>query len=196
MDLAAPGLESDLLRLDVLNEGHRATLKSSTIETALWLWMPAIPGGTHFDSYFDYMMKMQQAGMVVLYLLSFKSDGGFAGLTGFGEINRLHRRVRNLLAWYPPELFEPKLYLSSQLAMLRRAQSWGVRRIEWQLNTRNKFMLEQIERIGPKREAVLRNYERVADGSWTDKIVFSLIRNEIEEAAQRMEAQLVQIVPS
>ncbi|MEO0548588.1 MAG: hypothetical protein AAFZ91_01615 [Pseudomonadota bacterium] len=192
MDLDAPDLASDLLRLDILNETHREILRTSDIETALWLWMPAIPGGTHFNNYFDYMLKMQASGLTVLYVVLRKSDDRFMGLTGFGEINRLHRRLRNLLAWYPPDVFEPRLYASSQLAMLRRAQDWGAKRIEWQVNTKNTFVLEQLEIIAPTREALLRNYERAADGEWTDKIVFSLIRDEIEAAAQRLETLLAE----
>lgn len=190
MDLNAPGLESDDLRLEVLGEKHRSVLKSSEIETALWLWMPAIPGGTNFDGYFDYMLKMQTSGSSVLYVLFRKSDDVFAGLTGFGEINRLHRRVRNLLTWHPPELFTPQLFLSAQIAMLRRAQEWGAKRIEWHINTKNQFMLEQIALIEPTQEALLRNYERSADGGWTDKIIFALVRGEIDEAMMRMMAQL------
>ncbi|MEM9939093.1 MAG: hypothetical protein AAF768_09620 [Pseudomonadota bacterium] len=192
MDLDAPDLASDLFRLDILNETHREILRTSDIETALWLWMPAIPGGTHFNNYFDYMLKMQASGLTVLYVVLRKSDDRFMGLTGFGEINRLHRRLRNLLAWYPPDVFEPRLYASSQLAMLRRAQDWGAKRIEWQVNTKNTFVLEQLEIIAPTREALLRNYERAADGEWTDKIVFSLIRDEIEAAAQRLETLLAE----
>lgn len=153
--------------------------------------MPAIPGGTHFDNYFDFMLKMQKAGQIVLYVLFRKTDNAFMGLIGFGEINRLHRRVRNLLAWYPPEHFQPKLYLSSQLAMLRRAKASGVKRIEWHVNTRNQFILDQIAMIDPVREALLRNFERNADGSWTDKIIYALVRDEIEQAIQRMETKLL-----
>ena len=106
------------------------------------------------------------------------------------EINKLHRRVRIAIAWHPPELGSPELYKAGQLAMIQRAYDWRAKRVEWQVNTDNKFILEELAKIGPTREALFRNFERTADGVWVDKAIFSMTRPEMAQAIARLEREI------
>lgn len=190
MDLIAPGLENPMLRLEPVAERHRDVIFASEVEESLWKWMPALPGGTNLKNYFEYLLKAQKLGASVTYILYRKQDDAFAGLTGFNEINKIHRRIRNALAWHPPDMTTPSLYLAGQHAMIQRAYDWRARRLEWQINPNNRYMMSHLAEVGPTEEARFRNYERTADGLWVDKIVYAMTRPEMAGAITRLQSEL------
>jgi len=190
MELSASGLENAILRLDPICAQHRDLIFASAIEESIWKWMPALKGGTNLENYFDHILSAQAKGTAATFVLFNQSDGTFAGLTGFNEINKIHRRVRNALAWHPPALSSPQMYQAGQLAMIQRAFDWRAKRLEWQVNTKNIYIMSALEQIAPTREAVFRNFERTADGLWVDKAVFSMTRTEMADALMRVERDL------
>ena len=190
MDLAAPGLENPIVCLEPLAEEHRALIFASEVEESIWKWMPALRGGTNLQNYFDFMLKAQKCGLAATYMVFLKSDDTFAGLTGFNDINKIHRRLRNALAWHPPHIATPVLYQAAQHAMIKRAHVWRAKRLEWQVNPNNNYIMTQLAEIGPTKEAHFRNYERTADGVWVDKVVYAMTRPEMAGAIQRLETEL------
>lgn len=190
MDLTAPGLENPIVRLEPIAARHRGHIFASAIEESIWKWMPALPGGTNLENYFEYILKAQKCGLAATYVLFRQHDDAFAGVTGFNEINKIHRRVRNALAWHPPHLSTPELYQAGQLAMIQRAYDWRAKRIEWQVNTNNDYILTQLEAVNPTREALFRNYERTADGVWVDKAIYAMTRPEMAGAIHRLSTEL------
>ena len=191
MDLTAPGYETELLRFDPVGETHRDLLRESAIEKSVWKYMPALRGGTSLRKYMQALLDTQAAGVAAYYVLFRKSDGAFAGLAGFNEINRIHRRLRNHVSWHPPEMDVVHLYRATQHGMLKRAYAWRAKRMEWQIHPKNDFMMNNLDYLAPTREAHFRNFERTADGVWIDKIIFSMTRPELAAAIKRLEQDLL-----
>ena len=190
MDLSAPGLENPMLRLEPIDDRHRSLIFESEIEKSVWKWMPALPGGTSLKNYFDAIIAMQKSGQSATFILFRQADNAFAGVTGFTDINKIHRRVRNALAWHPPEMATIDLYQAGQLAMIERAHDWRAKRLEWQVNPENDFMTSMVATLQPTREATFRKFERTADGVWVDKVVFAFTRTEMAEAIVRLKRDL------
>lgn len=190
MDLSAPGYETDLLRFEPVNESHRDVLRDSSIDKSVWKYMPALSGGTHLKKYMLMLLQSQLAGTAAYYILFQKSDDAFAGLAGFNEINRIHRRLRNHISWHPPEMDGRQLYRATQHGMLKRAYDWRAKRMEWQINPENDFIMDNLKTLEPTQEAHFRSFERTADGVWIDKIVFSMTRPELAAAIERLEQDL------
>jgi len=191
MDLSAPGYETERLRYEPLVEAHSAVLLNSEIEQSVWKYMPALRHGTNLRNYFDFLLNVQISGRSANYVLFRKADNQFVGLTGFSEINKIHRRLRNTIAWHPHELASEELYQAAQHGMLKRAYDWRAKRLEWQINPDNKFQMQHVASLNPTREAHFRNYERTAGGDWIDKIVFSMTRPELAAAIQTLETRLI-----
>ena len=66
------------------------------------------------------------------------------------------------------------------------------RRVEWMMSTRSERGVALLERWGVQREGVLRQYSRMADGSWADVIVFSVVGDELAEMVARLEKELAE----
>jgi RimJ/RimL family protein N-acetyltransferase len=191
MDLSAPGYETDHLRFDPLRESHRALLRSDDVEKAVWRYMPALSGGTNLPKYLQSILQQVKAGEAAYYVLFRKSDDAFVGVSGFNEINRVHRRLRNHISWHPPAMDAHYLYRATQHGMMKRAYDWRAKRMEWQINPQNDFLMQNLQTLNPTREAHFRSFERTADGVWIDKIVFSMTRPELAAAIDRLDAMLV-----
>lgn len=191
MDLSALGYETDLLRFEPVGPAHREILRQSSIEKSVWKYMPALSGGTNLKKYMQALLQTQKAGEAAYYVLFQKSDGAFAGLAGFNEINRIHRRLRNHISWHPPDADSIGLYRATQHGMMKRAYDWRAKRMEWQINPKNEFIMQNLQFLEPTREAHFRNFERTADGVWIDKIVYSMTRPELAAAIERLERELV-----
>jgi len=190
MDLSAPGLENPMLRLEPIAEHHRSVIFESEIEKSVWKWMPALPGGTSLGNYVDSILAAQSCGRAATFMLYRKSDERFVGVTGFNDINKIHRRLRNAIAWHPPSVATPELYQAGQLSMIQRAYDWRAKRLEWQINPGNEFMLQGVTSLKPTEEALFRNFERTADGVWVDKAVYAMTRPEMAEAIVRLNCAL------
>ncbi len=189
----ADGLENEFIRLEPIDEVHRQKVLTPQLADAIWRWMPPLPKGTSMDSYYSFLLKQHDLGTVFSYVLFRKSDNAYAGIVGFDGIMKLHRRLRSAFAWHPPAISSPRLYGCGQLAMIELAYGWGANRIEWRVNTANQFITRNLEEIvAPKKEALLRNYERMADGNWADKAIFSLVRPEIKPTLDRMTNTLIE----
>lgn len=189
MDLSAPGLENELIRLEPLAERFREDLRNSGAIEYMWLSLPAIQRGAGFDSYFDHVLKQGDAGEVLGFALLDPNDNGrFVGVTALMYPNKMHRRVRLGYTWLEPHLRGLGVYAAIQKLLIQRALDWGAKRIEWYVEERNARAIRAIESIGALKEGVLREYEKFADGEWVDVAVLSMLRDEAKSSVHRLEA--------
>ena len=188
MDLIAPGLENDLIRLEALTERFREDLRNSGAIEYMWLSLPAIQRGAGFDSYFDHVLKQGDAGEVLGFALLDPNDQSrFVGVTALMYPNKMHRRVRIGYTWLEPHLRGRGVYAAIQKLLIQRALDWGAKRIEWYVEERNSRAIRAIEAIGAIKEGVLREYEKFADGEWVDIAILSMLRDEAKAAVQRLD---------
>ncbi len=189
MDLDAPGLENQVVRLDVFGPEHWDHLRESGAIEDMWRWMPSIPGGVNFDAYLRQTQKNRARGVTVPFAVFCQSEGRFAGVCEFGLVDELHRRVRISSCWHPPEKRGTLVFPATQCLLMKRALEWGARRIAWTVDARNIAALEAFERLGAQREGVLRAFMRMTDGSWADVQILSMLRDEAKAAVERLEAK-------
>ncbi|NQY96433.1 MAG: GNAT family N-acetyltransferase [Henriciella sp.] len=188
MDLTAPGLANDVIRLEALTERFREDLRNSGAIEYMWLSLPAIQRGAGFDSYFDHVLKQGDAGEVLGFALLDPNDQSrFVGVTALMYPNKMHRRVRIGYTWLEPHLRGRGVYAAIQKLLIQRALDWGAKRIEWYVEERNSRAIRAIEAIGAIKEGVLREYEKFADGEWVDIAILSMLRDEAKAAVQRLD---------
>lgn len=188
MDLTAPGLANDVIRLEALTERFREDLRNSGAIEYMWLSLPAIQRGAGFDSYFDHVLKQGDSGEVLGFALLDPNDQSrFVGVTALMYPNKMHRRVRIGYTWLEPHLRGRGVYAAIQKLLIQRALDWGAKRIEWYVEERNSRAIRAIEAIGAIKEGVLREYEKFADGEWVDIAILSMLRDEAKAAVQRLD---------
>ena len=193
MRLDEPGLHNDVVRLDLLEESDRARLGGSGAVSSMWDWLPVIPSGTNFNAYFDLMLAMKQKGKIIPFSITRKSDGAFAGVIAYLDVSRTHRRVGIGYVWHPPEMRGTVVPVATQMAMIGRAFGARMRRIEFPIAATNVRAISSLERLGARKEGVLRRYMRLADGSWADLAILSLVDAEIRVAIDLLKDRVAEM---
>ncbi|WP_084397200.1 GNAT family N-acetyltransferase [Henriciella aquimarina] len=193
MELAAPGLDTRLIRLEPLGEHHRDAVHESGAVEHMWSSMPLIPAGTSIDAYFDHTLRMAELGNGLGLAVMLKRENRLVGLSAFLQPNRLHRRVQIGYIWLEQAQRGTGLVNHIQYLMLKRALEWRARRVEWWFASDNERAIGNVERLGALREGVLRQHSRFADGRWVDLVILSLVGEEIRTAMHHLGASVAGI---
>ena len=189
MQLNAPGLEDDLVRLEPFEQGHVAYLKDSGAVEAMWEWMPDIPTGKSADAYAAHICSLQKRGSLVPFTIFCQADDAFASVVDYDFISRTHRRLRISNFWYTEQARGKGFFQSSQALLIKRALDWGARRVGWIVPAGAKSAIRAIERLGAEQEGMLRSYYRLAGGGWTDVALHCLMRDEAKLTLQRLKLE-------
>lgn len=190
MKLDAKNLKDDQLRLEVLSEEHRKTLGDSKAVDAMWDWLPMVEGGSGFENYFANTLKQKKDGHIIPFMVFSEKTDEFAGVAAFIGPNKIHRRVRIGYVWHPESMRGCGVFHRTQLLLLTRAYDWGARRIEWYVDTRNAAALRAIESLGTHRDGVMQDWQRLSDGSWSDVVVYSMLRSSWSSVREALVSRL------
>ena len=68
-----------------------------------------------------------------------------------------------------------------------------MRRVEFPVAATNVRAISSLERLGARKEGVLRRYMRLADGSWADLAILSLVDSEIRVAIDLLKDRVAEI---
>ena len=191
-----PGLETRLVRLEALGEHHRGAFLNSGAEDDVWRLMPLIPAGNKLDAYFDYTLRLSQNEGGQAMAVIGKDTGRLIGVAAYLYPSRLSRRVRIGYTWLEKASRGKGLSTHIQYLMVKRAQEWRARRIEWMMSTRSEDAIARMTRWRVQREGVLRQYSRMADGGWADVAVFALVGEEIRQMLECLQAEIEDLSPA
>ncbi len=101
--------------------------------------------------------------------------GEVAGTTSFYAMNARHKILSVGYTWIGSEWQRTGLNRESKLLLLRHAfDDLGANRVSWETDIRNQKSQKAIERLGARREGVLRAHRVRPDGSIRDTVVYSL----------------------
>ncbi|MCH2458281.1 MAG: GNAT family N-acetyltransferase, partial [Henriciella sp.] len=92
--------------------------------------------------------------------------------------------------WVEPALRGSAVVEHIHYLVLKRAFQWRARRVAWWLSVKIERAIAAVEKIGAKREGVLRQHTRFADGSWADLVVLSLVGDEIRDSMAMLGEQI------
>lgn len=193
MDLTAPRLQNEIVRLELLDERFREHLRASDAVNSIWLSLPAIQRGAGFDSYYDHVLKRGDMGEIHGFaVLDPRDNNRFVGVTALTHPNKMHRRVRLGYTWIEPHMRGRGTYAAIQKLLIQRALDWGAKRIEWYIEDRNTRAIRAIQSIGAVKEGVLREFEKFADGEWVDVAVLAMLRDEAKAAIDRLSRMMAE----
>lgn len=194
VDLTSP-MRNDFVRLDPLTADHKYPLRQLDINDALWRFMPYRAGATHFDAYFDAVLKEVSNGTLVPFAISHANSDRLLGVTAFLNISRHHRRLEVGYTWLEPSSRGGAINPSAKLLLLQRAFDWGALRVEFRADARNQPSINAILKTGAREEGRLRSHTRYLDGTRGDTVLFSIIRDEWPAVRDMLDDRLNKLAP-
>jgi RimJ/RimL family protein N-acetyltransferase len=171
--LAEPMSDGDL-RIEPLDESHRAALKAACAEDLdIWQLYSVSYGPEQFDGSFDLLRSRPNWRAFAILL-----DGALVGMSAFIGIEPERGVLEIGNTYYVPRLRGTGFNERVKDLMMRRAIDCGFRRIEFRVDARNQRSQAAMAKIGGVREGVLRADRITWTGHVRDTVLFSILAEE------------------
>jgi len=186
-------LEGHSVRLEPLTEAHVPALAAVGCDERIWNLMVygQIRNEDDMRRWVSSLLDVQAAGTDLPFAVIHLASGRVAGATRYMEIRPAHKSVEIGGTWYGLEFQHTIVNTECKYLLLRYAfETLGTIRVQFKADVRNERSWRAIERIGAKREGVLRNHYILPDGVIRDSVFYSIIECEWPEVKERLEEML------
>jgi RimJ/RimL family protein N-acetyltransferase len=117
--------------------------------------------------------------------------GSVVGTSSYLEVSRSDSRLEIGSTAYAPSVWGTQVNPQTKLLLLAHAfDDLGAGRVQLKTDVRNTRSQQAIARLGATYEGTLRRYQRRADGSVRDTVLFSITAEEWPEVRRRLEERL------
>lgn len=203
--LAPITLHGRHIRLEPLEQHHLDGLvEAAAADPSLYQWSPVPQGKEEGADYINTALRWHQSGTALPFAAIRLSDGAFIGSTRFWNVEYWawpagHKRHgRNLPdaceighTWLTRSAIRTAANTEAKFLMLTHAfETWGALRVCLHTDARNFRSQKAIERIGGKREGMLRAHRLAADFTPRDSIRYSIIASEWPGVKERLALML------
>lgn len=125
------------------------------------------------------------------YVVRMVADGTVVGTSSLGDVDVPNERIH--LGWtgYAPAVWGTAVNPAAKLLLLEHAfEVCGFGRVKIQTGSKNTRSQAAIAKLGATREGLLRRHMRLADGSFRDTVVFSILADEWPDVRKRLEERI------
>jgi RimJ/RimL family protein N-acetyltransferase len=173
-------LEGQYTTLEPLSVEHHDALVAAVSESELWkLWYTAIPKPENMLAEIERRLDLQRKDSMVPFAIRRNDTGAICGMTTYMNIDAVHRHVEIGSTWYAVSAQRTGINTEAKLMLLTHAfDSLKCIAVEFRTNFMNFQSRNAIVRLGAKQDGILRNHQLMADGSYRDTVVFSIIQSE------------------
>lgn len=173
-------LETENVRLLPLQTAHRDALLQAASDGKLWdLWYTSVPDETRIDNYISKAIIDFEQDKGLAFVVVDKRSGKIIGCTRYTNATAEHRRLEIGYTWYAKSFQKTHVNSECKLLLLTHAfETLNAIAVEFRTNWYNFASRNAIARLGARQDGVLRNHQLMADGSYRDTVVFSIIESE------------------
>lgn len=166
--------------LEPMASSHEDGIRLAIADGELWkLWFTVIPRPDGIGHYIDGLLAQKERGQAFPFVARDNASGEIIGSTRFLNIDAPNRRLEIGGTWYAQRAQRTAINTECKLLLLGHAfERLGCIAVEFRTDWFNKRSQAAIERLGAKRDGVLRNHMVMADGRIRDTVVYSIIGNE------------------
>ena len=171
-----PGKHATLMPLD---RSHAAALSEAVRDGELWkLWFTSIPSPESMAAEIDRRLGLQAQGSMLPFTV-LDASGTPVGMTTYMNIDAAYKRVEIGSTWYAQRVQRTPLNTECKLMLLAHAfDKLECIAVEFRTHRLNVGSRRAIERLGAKLDGILRNHQRMADGTLRDTAVYSITKDE------------------
>jgi N-acetyltransferase len=174
-----------------LQREHAQALAEVVRDGELWrLWYTAIPAPDGMAAEIERRLGLQQLGSMLPFTV-IDAAGVPCGMTTYMNADAVHRRVEIGSTWYARRVQRTALNTECKLMLLGQAfDALGCVAVEFRTHRFNHASRRGIERLGAQLDGILRNHQRLADGSLRDTCVYSITADEWPTVSTHLRWQL------
>lgn len=186
-------LEGHGVRLEPLSMEHAAGLADATRDGELWrLWYTGVPTPDGVGDYVATALDGQLGGHMLPWAVRELTTGTIAGSTRYHDIVPAIDRVEIGYTWYAARWQRSHVNTACKLLLLAHAfETLGCEVVGFRTDNFNFTSQRAIERLGAKKDGVLRHHQERRDGTVRDSFIYSILRSEWRDVKRHLELRLV-----
>jgi RimJ/RimL family protein N-acetyltransferase len=180
------------LVLEPLQPDHHDAIVNAATDGELWkLWYTSVPSPEQTSAWIDAAAAMREQNGTLAFAVRATDTGAIVGSTRFCNVDSANRRLEIGYTWYATRVQRTALNTECKLMMLTHAfEKLGCIAVEFRTHWMNHQSRAAIARLGAKQDGILRNHQRMADGSLRDTVVFSIVASEWPAVKRHLQYQL------
>ena len=181
--LAARGIALVPLALD-----HEDGLRAAAADGELWtLRITSVPEPEQTRKYIEDALAMREAGNRLAFAVLDAADGSVLGSTSYHDIVPALKRVEIGYTWYARRCQRTHVNTTAKLLMMTHAfETLGCHVVGWRTDNFNFASQAAIERLGARKDGVLRGHALRRDGTIRDTVMYSMRAGEWPEAKAQL----------
>ena len=190
MELAARILENAWVRLEPLEERHRAEMiAAAEADASIFRHMPYPVEAQGFAPTFDWLLNERAEGRWIPHLVR-PPDGRVVGQSCYLTIRPRDAGVEIGGTWYVREAQGTAINPAAKLALLDNAFTQGAERVEFKTDALNAQSRAALTKLGATFEGIHRRHMRRPNGTMRDSAYFAIVREDWPDVRTRIEARL------
>jgi N-acetyltransferase len=182
------------IRLEPLSLAHVDALKAAAADGELWkLRVTSVPEPDDTRGYVERALAMRDQGnRLPFVVVDLENDGRIIGSTSYHDIVPAIDRLEIGWTWYAKSTQRSHVNTGAKILLLVHAfEALGARLVGWRTDNYNFASQRAIERLGARKDGVLRHHALRRDGTVRDTVMYSLAAGEWPEVKAHLQHQLV-----
>jgi len=162
---------------------HETGLRAAAADGELWsLRVTSVPEPENTKKYIEDALAMREAGSRFAFAVTDTNTGKVLGSTSYHDILPAVKRVEIGYTWYAKSVQRSHVNTTCKLLMMTHAfENLGCHVVGWRTDNVNFASQNAIERLGAKKDGVIRGHALRRDGTIRDTVMYSLRAGEWPE---------------
>ena len=181
-------LQARGLSLVPLELAHEPGLREAAADGQLWnIRVTSVPEPEKTRQYIEDALAMRQAGHRFAFAVTETATGTVLGSTSYHDIVPAVQRVEIGYTWYAKRCQRTHVNTTCKLLMMTHAfETLGCQVVGWRTDNFNFASQAAIERLGARKDGVLRGHALRRDGTIRDTVMYSMRAGEWPEAKAQL----------
>ena len=173
-------LESARVRLEPMTPGHAADIAAAARDGELWnLRITSVPAPGEEKAYVEAALKGYDDGHMLPFVVRDLASGKIIGSTRYHDIMPAVERLEIGYTWYGKSWQRTHVNTTCKLMLMTHAfETLGAQLVGWRTDNYNFASQKAIERLGARKDGVLRHHGLRRDGTVRDTVMYSLAAGE------------------
>ena len=176
------------VRLEPLALTHEAGLAAAAADGELWkLRITSVPEPQETRGYIEAALLGREQGHRFAFAVLDDETNKVLGTTSYHDIVPAVRRLEIGYTWYAKSVQRTHVNTSAKLLMMAHAfGTLGCHVVGWRTDNFNFASQRAIERLGARKDGVLRGHALRRDGTIRDTVMYSMRSGEWPEARAQL----------
>jgi RimJ/RimL family protein N-acetyltransferase len=168
---------------------HEDGLRAAAADGELWnIRVTSVPEPQQTRQYIEDALAMRAAGSRFAFAVTESATGTVLGSTSYHDILPAVKRVEIGWTWYARRCQRTHVNTTCKLLMMGHAfDTLGCHVVGWRTDNFNFASQAAIERLGAKKDGVIRGHALRRDGTIRDTVMYSLRAGEWPEARAQLQ---------